>query len=179
MNIFTPASNLEVGFSKVDDDPKKIQNAKDSEGLDNRGQLELSIENVSIGGLKGDTTRRSYQPWIKAEMKNFKTALKSATIANDEVIEDSQDPVLREILDSLNLSPQLLRAIGTTKKSQDNQEHDFRHKIEDSNYQKRNKAIREAISFRDDYSRTLVNALASKYNKFSDELINELPAILK
>ena len=86
MNKFTPSSNLEVGFSKVDDDQKKIQNTKDSEGLDNRGQLELSIENVSIGGLKGDTTGRSYQPLIKVEKKNFKTAFKSAPIANDEVI---------------------------------------------------------------------------------------------
>ena len=157
----------------------KFKPASNSEGLDNRGKLELGIKNVSIAGLKGDMTGRSYQPLIKVEMPKNKTASKSAPFAKDELIEDSQDPVLTEIIDSLNLSPQLLRAIGTTKKSQHNQEHDFRHKIEDSNYQKRNKAIREAISFRDDYSRTLVNALASKYNKFSDELINELPAILK
>ena len=167
MNKSTPANNFDV-----------IQKAKYSEGLDNSGQLELGIENVSIG-LMGDITDRSNQPLKKFEMQKNKTALQSAQFAKDELIEDIDDPVLKEILESLSLSPQLLKAIGTTKKSQHNQAHIFRNKIEDPHFKKRLKAIVSTISFRDDYSRTLMNALASKYGKFRDELENELSDILK
>ena len=180
MNKFTPASNFEIGFSKVDnDEPKPIQKAKYSESLENRGQLELDIENVSTGGLIGDRTAMSRQPFKKDDMLKNTTASKNSPFAIQEQIEDSYDPVLREIFDRLSLSPQLLKSIECTKKSQNNQQHQFRPTIEDSNFKKRIKAIFDTISYRDDYSRALVNALASKYDKFSDELINELATILK
>ena len=190
MSIVPPVSIFEVELKKADDTPElnpmvvpnpnqTTHRAKDSEGLHNRGQLELDSQNVLTGGLEDDSISKTDQIIKRNEKQKTKTVSKNALIVKGELNNDIHDPALKKTLDILSLSPELIRKIGTDEKSQLIQKHIFRDSIEGHNFNKRIKAIFDTVIFRDDYSRTLVYALTSKYDRFTEELINELTVLLQ
>ena len=157
MSIVPPVSIFEVELKKADDTPElnpmvvpnpnqTTHRAKDSEGLHNRGQLELDSQNVLTGGLEDDSISKTDQIIKRNEKQKTKTVSKNALIVKGELNNDIHDPALKKTLDILSLSPELIRKIGTDEKSQLIQKHIFRDSIEGHNFNKRIKAIFDNVS---------------------------------